>query len=128
MNTLFEDRQKTYSAFQGAEMFVCIDGGQVVHKLQGITVSITREMLPVFKMGNSNPVEFIKGKRAIAGNLVFYNFKMPLGLTVDTEFDVLIYHKDGSGIISGIRLITDEKDINDSCAYTFIAKEVKYVS
>jgi hypothetical protein len=69
----FEEAEKTFSAFSGADI-VAYMGHKRVASLQGITVSITREVMPVFVMGDPNPKAFVKGKRAIAGNLVFTQF------------------------------------------------------
>ena len=67
------ETEKTFSAFSGADI-VAYMGHKRVASLQGITVSITREVMPVFVMGDPNPKAFTKGKRAIAGNLVFTQF------------------------------------------------------
>jgi len=67
------DTEKTFSAFTGADI-VAYMGHKRVASLQGITVSITREVMPVFVMGDPNPKAFTKGKRAIAGNLIFTQF------------------------------------------------------
>ena len=71
-NALLET-EKTFSAFSGADI-VAYMGHKRVASLQGITVSVTREVMPVFVMGDPNPKAFVKGKRAIAGNLVFTQF------------------------------------------------------
>ena len=71
-NALIE-AQMDYSVFTGADI-VAYMGFKRVATLQGITISITREVMPVFVFGNPNPVNFAKGKRAIAGNLVFTQF------------------------------------------------------
>ena len=70
---MFTETEKTYSVFTGADI-VAYMGQKRVATLQGITVSITREVMPVFVMGDPNPKAFAKGKRAIAGNLVFTQF------------------------------------------------------
>jgi len=62
-----------YNSFSGADMVIYM-GHKRVSALQGITISITREVVPVYVSGNPNPVTFVKGKRAIAGNLVFTQF------------------------------------------------------
>jgi hypothetical protein len=72
-NQMFTETEKTYSVFTGADI-VAYMGQKRVATLQGITVSITREVMPVFVMGDPNPKAFAKGKRAIAGNLVFTQF------------------------------------------------------
>jgi hypothetical protein len=69
----FQESEKTYSAFAGADIIAYI-GNKRVANLQGITVSVTREVMPVFTMGDPNAKTFVKNKRAIAGNLIFTQF------------------------------------------------------
>jgi len=68
-----EEANWDYNAFSGADM-VAFMGHKKIGTLQGITVSITREVVPVYVAGNPNPVTVVKGKRAIAGNIVFSQF------------------------------------------------------
>jgi hypothetical protein len=71
--TSLSQSEMTYSSFSGADIIAYM-GPNKVASLQGITVSITRETMPIFVFGNPNPVAFVQGKRAIAGNLVFSQF------------------------------------------------------
>ena len=61
---------KTYTSFSGADIKASF-GNMVVGELQSITYSVTREKAPIFTMGNPNPRSFSRGKRGIAGSLVF---------------------------------------------------------
>lgn len=63
----------TYTTFSGCDI-VCSFGSQVIGELQGISYSITREKAPVYTMGNADPRSFSRGKRGIAGTLVFVSF------------------------------------------------------
>lgn len=65
--------QKTYTAFGGADITATF-GGIVVGELQAITYSVTREKAPVYVLGDPNPKSFARGKRGIAGSLVFTVF------------------------------------------------------
>ena len=65
--------EKTYSSFSGADITASI-GNYLIGELQSITYSVTREKAPVFTMGNPNPRSFSRGKRGIAGSLVFTVF------------------------------------------------------
>jgi len=47
---------------------------QVVAEIQGISYSVTREKAPVYTMGNADPRAFSRGKRGIAGSLIFTVF------------------------------------------------------
>lgn len=72
-NKFLQDSGEDYNAFTGSDMVAYI-GATKIGKLQGITCSITREMMPLYVAGDPNPKTFNKGKRGIAGNLVFTQF------------------------------------------------------
>lgn len=67
---------ETYTTFSGADI-VCTFGGVTVGALSGITWSVTREKAPIYTMGNPNPRSFSRGKRGIAGSLIFTVFDRP---------------------------------------------------
>jgi sporulation protein YlmC with PRC-barrel domain len=64
---------KTYTSFSGADIMATFNG-KVVGELQAITYSVTREKAPIYVMGDPNPKSFSRGKRGIAGSLVFTVF------------------------------------------------------
>jgi hypothetical protein len=64
---------KTYTSFSGADI-VATFAGRVIGELQGITYSITREKAPIYTLGSPDPRSFSRGKRGIAGNLIFSVF------------------------------------------------------
>ncbi len=64
---------KTYTTFSGADIVATFDG-KIIGELQAITYSVTREKAPVYTMGSPNPRSFSRGKRGIAGSLVFTVF------------------------------------------------------
>jgi hypothetical protein len=64
---------KTFTSFAGADI-VCSFNGVVIGELQAITYSVTREKGPIYVMGDPNPKSFSRGKRGIAGSLVFTIF------------------------------------------------------
>lgn len=66
----------TYSTFSGADI-VCTFNGTVIGTLSGITWSVTREKAPIYTMGSPNPRSFSRGKRGIAGSLIFTTFDRP---------------------------------------------------
>lgn len=72
----FEEYTKTYTTFSGADI-VCVFNGTVIGTLAGITWSVTREKAPVFTMGSPNPRSFSRGKRGIAGSMIFMTFDRP---------------------------------------------------
>ena len=64
---------KTYSTFGGCDIVPTFNG-KVIGEIQAITYSLTREKVPVYTMGSAEPRSFSRGKRGIAGNLVFVSF------------------------------------------------------
>jgi len=66
----------TYTTFSGADI-VATFGGKEIGALSGITFSVTREKAPIYTMGSPNPRSFSRGKRGIAGSLIFTVFDRP---------------------------------------------------
>lgn len=64
---------KTYNSFSGVDMIATF-GGKVIGELQGISYTIQREKAPVYTMGDADPRSFSRGKRGIAGSIVFTVF------------------------------------------------------
>lgn len=64
---------RTFTSFSGADI-VATFGSKVIGELQGITYSVTREKAPIYTLGSPDPRSFSRGKRGIAGNLVFTVF------------------------------------------------------
>ena len=61
---------KTFNSFSGVDM-ICTFGGKVIGELQGISYTIQREKAPIYTMGSADPRSFSRGKRGIAGSVVF---------------------------------------------------------
>jgi len=68
-----EQYTKTYTSFSGSDI-VAVFNGTPIANLAGITWSVTREKAPIFTMGSPNPRSFSRGKRGIAGSLIFMSF------------------------------------------------------
>jgi len=64
---------KSYNSFSGCDIRA-VFGNRVVGTLQGISWSVTREKAPIYTMGDPDPRAFARGKRGIAGSLVFIQF------------------------------------------------------
>ena len=64
---------KTYNSFSGVDM-ICTFGKKVIGELQGISYTIQREKAPIYTMGSADPRSFSRGKRGIAGSVVFHVF------------------------------------------------------
>ena len=64
---------KSYNSFSGIDISAVFKD-VTIGSLQGISYSITREKAPIYTMGSSDPRAFARGKRGIAGTLVFSMF------------------------------------------------------
>ena len=64
---------KTYTTFSGVDIDMVIDSW-LVGTAQGCSYSITREKAPVYVMGSVDPVSFSRGKRGIAGSMIYFVF------------------------------------------------------
>lgn len=64
---------KTYTTFGGSDIIATFNG-KVIGELQAVTYSVTREKAPIYTLGDSNPRSFSRGKRGIAGSLIFTVF------------------------------------------------------
>jgi len=62
-----------YNSFSGIDIKATF-GTKVIGTLQGISYSISREKAPIYTMGSADPRAFARGKRGIAGSLVFVQF------------------------------------------------------
>lgn len=63
----------SYQSF-GSGDIICTFNGQVIAELLSITWSVTREKAPNYILGHTNPVGYARGRRGIAGSLVFALF------------------------------------------------------
>jgi hypothetical protein len=64
---------KAYNSFSGVDI-KAVFSNKVIGELQAISYSITREKAPIYTMGSADPRSFSRGKRGIAGTLVFIVF------------------------------------------------------
>lgn len=62
-----------YNSFSGIDIKATF-GTKVIGTLQGISYSISREKAPIYTMGSADPRAFARGKRGIAGSMVFIQF------------------------------------------------------
>lgn len=68
-----EQYTRRFTSFSGADI-QAIFNGRVIGELQQITISVRREKGPVYTVGSANPRCFARGKRGIAGTMVFTQF------------------------------------------------------
>lgn len=62
-----------YNSFAGVDITAVIGNIPVVG-IQGVSYQVQREKAPIYVMGKKDPVSYARGKRAIAGSLVFMQF------------------------------------------------------
>lgn len=62
-----------YNSFSGVDI-KGVFANQVIAELQAISYSITREKAPLYTMGSADPRSFSRGKRGIAGTMIFLVF------------------------------------------------------
>ena len=63
----------SYNSFSGVDI-KGVFANKIVAELQAISYSITREKAPIYTMGSADPRAFSRGKRGIAGTLIFIMF------------------------------------------------------
>lgn len=64
---------RTYNSFSGVDMVVAFNN-KIIGEVQGVSYTVQREKAPVYTMGSADPRSFSRGKRGIAGSLVFVVF------------------------------------------------------
>jgi hypothetical protein len=64
---------RTYNSFSGIDI-VPIFNGNSIGECQGLSYSVSREKAPLYTLGSPNPRSFSRGKRGIAGAVVFLVF------------------------------------------------------
>lgn len=64
---------QTYNSFSGVDMQV-MAGGHLIAEIQGLSFTVTREKAPLYTMGSADPRSFSRGKRGIAGSMIFLVF------------------------------------------------------
>jgi hypothetical protein len=62
-----------YSSFSGIDILAVV-ADTVIATLQGVSYSVTREKAPVYTFGSANPRSFSRGKRGLAGSMIFTLF------------------------------------------------------
>ena len=73
-----QSRANAYNSFTGIDI-KAVFGSKVAVPLQAFSYAVQREKEPIYTMGFANPRAFSRGKRGIAGTLVFAMFnKHPL--------------------------------------------------
>lgn len=86
-----------YSSFSGIDLIAVVDD-TVIATLQGISYSITREKAPIYTFGYANPRSFSRGKRGLAGSMIFTLFDRSalyqLMRRVDRKYDYYAHEEE----------------------------------
>lgn len=85
------DRYSYKWAFSGADIHAYI-GNRKVANLVALSVSINREVAPIYTFGDPSPRTFVKGKRGIAGTMTFTQFDKHA--LIESVFNVGTFIKD----------------------------------
>jgi len=64
---------RSHNSFSGVDIKATF-GARTIGELQAISYSITREKAPIYTLGSADPRAFARGKRGIAGTLIFVMF------------------------------------------------------
>jgi len=97
---------RSYNSFSGVDI-KGVFANKVVAELQAISYSITREKAPIYTMGSADPRSFSRGKRGIAGTLVFIVF----------DRHVLLSTLGGYAADGGLKFQSDTDDIRPDFRY-----------
>lgn len=73
MASIKSSRGKTFNSFSGVDITPVFQG-KAIGSIQAISYSINREKAAIYTMGKASPRAFARGKRAIAGSLIFILF------------------------------------------------------
>lgn len=68
-----EQINRTFNSFSGADI-TAVFAGQTIGTIQAFSYSVQREKAAIYTMGSANPRAFSRGKRMIAGSLIFILF------------------------------------------------------
>ena len=72
-NRTMDSFTRTYNSFSGVDMVVSFNN-KIIGEIQGVSYTVQREKAPVYTMGSADPRSFSRGKRGIAGSMVFMVF------------------------------------------------------
>jgi len=117
--------QKTYTTFGGADI-VATFGGTIVGELQAITYSVTREKAPVYVLGDPNPKSFSRGKRGIAGSLVFTVFDRDALHRMKQDENVFRHGLNSTGTKNPVSVDQVQRNSDNLIANWKSAKKPKY--
>jgi hypothetical protein len=91
---------RSYNSFSGVDI-KAVFGKISIAELQAISYSVTREKAPIYTMGSADPRAFSRGKRGIAGTLIFVMF----------DRSVVLSKLGGFAKSGGLKFQSDKDDI-----------------
>jgi hypothetical protein len=106
MATVSSPFARSYNSFSGVDI-KGVFANKIIAELQAISYSITREKAPIYTMGSADPRSFSRGKRGIAGTLVFIVF----------DRHVLLSTLGGYAADGGLKFQSDTDDIRPDFRY-----------
>lgn len=120
-NANVSEFHRAYNSFSGVDIKAQF-GTKAIGTLQAVSFSITREKAPVYTMGSADPRSYSRGKRGIAGTMVFILFDrhMLLDLMKNRMFqsdvdDVKPIHwPDQTSAIPDAQLLTDIRSVENA--------------
>jgi len=68
-----EKYTRSFSSFSGADI-TCTFNGRIIGEIQSLTYQVKREIAPIYTLGSPDPRSFSRGKRGLAGTLIFLQF------------------------------------------------------
>jgi len=90
---------RSHNSFSGVDIKATF-GNRTIAELQAISYSITREKAPIYTLGSADPRAFARGKRGIAGTLIFVMFDRP---SLITELGGLLFQSDRDDVFPAFR-------------------------
>ena len=132
----FESR--AFNSFSGADI-KAVFANKEVGNLMAVSYAIQREKAPIYVLGEANPKAFSRGKRGIAGSLIFIQFDThaileqfnvdannladPLGNFAKKKYEIAPQQLAGTGSID-IPTVSESPDQNAQVSKAFYADQL----
>lgn len=110
----------SYTTFAGCDI-KAVFADRTIGEIQAISVQVTREKAGIYTMGSPNPRSFSRGKRGIAGSLIFIQFDRDALLEQLNELKF-------QGDIDEIRAEFTDGDISDAWQLNAVGSDVTAAS
>jgi len=122
----------SYSSFSGCDIQALITFQNskketktlLVGNIQSVSYSVTREKAPIYTLGSPDPKAFSRGKRGIAGNLVFVTFDRNALAGVMDETTFTARAEESSDLQQAISVENDNNKINVKARNPYYADQI----